>query len=63
MGRAMQKHALRHMRTAFAQFDQDRHCPLTDSLDNTECMNGKNSPGWYFVHAQNDLNLRSLNML
>ena len=32
--------------------------PLTESLDTTECMNGKQRSGWYFVHVQNNLSLR-----
>ena len=34
-----------------------RGCSLTESLDTTECINREQSPGWYFVHAQDDLNL------
>ena len=34
------------------QFDQDLRCPQTESLDTTEM------PGWYFAHAQDDINLR-----
>ena len=44
------------------QSDQTLHCPLTESLDTTECMNGEESPRWYFGHAQDDLNLYSLRM-
>ena len=50
---------------ASAQFEQDIHCPLiesVESLDTTECMNGKQMPGWYFAHVQQDLNLRILRM-
>ena len=36
------------------QFDQ---VPLTESLDTTECMNGEQMPGWYFVQMQDNLNL------
>ena len=39
------------------QSDQGLHCPLTESLDTTECMNREQSPRWYFAHAQDDLNL------
>ena len=45
-----------------AQSDQGLHCPLTESLNTTKCMNGKQRPGWYFAHAQDDLNLRILRM-
>ena len=44
MDHAIQKRVSRHMRTAkprsacaFAQSDQGLHCPLTESLDTTEC--------------------------
>ena len=40
---------------ASAQSDQGLHCPLTESLDTTECMNGEQGTGWYFAHAQDDL--------
>ena len=30
---------------ASAQFDQDLHCPLTESLDSTKYMNGEQRPG------------------
>ena len=65
----MQKRVFGHMRTAKArsdcadaQSDQGLHCPLAESLDTTECMKGEQRPGWYFAHAQNDLNLRILLM-
>ena len=29
---------------AFAQSDQGLHCPLTESLDSTECTNGEQRP-------------------
>ena len=45
-----------------AQFDRCLHCPLTESLDTTECLNGEQRPGRYFAHAQDDLNLRTLQM-
>ena len=35
---------------------------LTESLDTTECMNGGQRPGWFFAHAQDDLNLPILHM-
>ena len=43
---------------ASAQSDQGLHCPLTKSLDTTECMNGEQRPGVYFAHEKADLNLR-----
>ena len=43
---------------AFAQSDQGLHCPLTESLDTIECMNGEQRPGWYLAHSQDGLNLR-----
>ena len=46
-----------------AQSDQDRCCPLTESLDTTERMNGEQRPEGCFAHSQNDLNLRFLRML
>ena len=48
-----------HMQT-FVQSDQDLHCPLTESLATTECMNGEQTPGWNI--AQDDLNLHILRM-
>ena len=45
-----------------AQSDQCLHCLLTESLDATECMNGEQSPGPFFGHAQDDLNLRILHV-
>ena len=47
---------------ADAQSDQGLHCLLTESLDTTEYKNGEQRPGWYFAHAQDDLNLRILCM-
>ena len=54
-----------HIRTAKAQIscasnqsDQGIHCPLAESLDTTECMNGEQRPGLDFKHAQDDLNPR-----
>ena len=35
---------------------------LYESMATTECMNGEQMP-WYFVHAQDDLNLHILHML
>ena len=45
---------------ALAQSDQGLHCPLTESLDTTECMNGEQRHGLYYAHAQDDLNMRFL---
>ena len=47
---------------ASAQSDLGLRCPLTEPLDTTECMNGEKRPGWYFAHAQYELNLRILRM-
>ena len=41
---------------AVAQSDEDLHCPLKESMDTTEYMNAEQRPGWYFAHAQDDLN-------
>ena len=56
-----------HMRTArprpdcaFAQSDQNFCRPLTELLDTTECMTGKQRPIRYFARAQDALNLRML---
>ena len=46
-----------------AQSDQGLHCPLTEALHTTECMNGEQMPIWNFPHAQHDLNLLILHML
>ena len=48
---------------ASAQSDQGFHCPLIESFDTTECKNGEQRPRWYFVHAQDDLDLLILRML
>ena len=40
----------------FAQSDQGLHCLQTESMASTECMNGEQRPGRFFVHAQDDLN-------
>ena len=46
---------------ASAQTDRDLNCSLLEWLNSTECMNGEQRPGgWYFAHAQDDLNLRIL---
>ena len=38
------------------------HCPLTESLNSTECMNRVQRPGWYFTQLQDVLCLRILHM-
>ena len=38
--------------------DQGLHCPLTESLDTTECMNEEQVPGLYFIHTGDDLTVR-----
>ena len=50
------------VRTVKALIRLRLHCPHTESLDTTECMNGEQRPGWYFAHAQDNLNLRMLRM-
>ena len=47
---------------AFAQSDQGLRCPLTESLDTKERINVEQRPGWYFAHAQDDMNLLILRM-
>ena len=65
LGRTMQKRIFGHMRTAKAQISMrirtvwsGAPCPLAESLDITECMNGEQRPGCYFGRAQYDPNLR-----
>ena len=36
---------------ASAQSDQDLRCPLAESLDAIELINGERMPGWDFAHA------------
>ena len=36
---------------------------LTESLDTIECTKGEQRPGWYFAHAQNDLNVDILHKI
>ena len=43
---------------ASTQTDQGLHCPLIEPLHSTICINGEQRSGWYFAHAQDDLNLR-----
>ena len=45
------------------QSDQGLLYLLTNSPNTTECMNGEQRPGWYFVNVQDDLNLCILHML
>ena len=33
------------------QSDQDLHCPITESLDTIECMNGEQRPGTFSLDA------------
>ena len=47
---------------ADAQSDLGLRCPLTESLDTTECMNGEQKLGLQFAHAQDDQNLGILRM-
>ena len=47
---------------ASAQADHGLRCPLTESLDTTECINGEQSPD-DFVFAWVELNLCILRML
>ena len=66
----MRKGVLGHMRNrrsrsarAFAQSDQDLRCPLIESLNTTECMNGQQRPGCDFAHVQDDVNPYILRMI
>ena len=61
MGHAMQKCVFGHVQKTKArsgcappQSDQDLHCPLTQPLNTTECMNGEQRPAWYFANEQGD---------
>ena len=45
-----------------SQSDQGLRCPLTESLNTTECMNRERRPGWDYAQAQDELNLRSLSI-
>ena len=42
------------------QSDQGLNCLLTESLDPTECINGKHRPRGCFAHVLDDLNLHIL---
>ena len=44
--------------SASAQTRQDLPYSLTEWIHTTECMNEEQGPGWYFLHAQDNLNLR-----
>ena len=67
----MSETVFEHMRTSKAQFrllrstqpDLGLHCPLTEPMDTTERMNGKQRPDESFAHAQDDLNLHIVRML
>ena len=48
---------------ASAQSDQGIPCPLTESLDTIECINGEQRPGWDLAHAPDDVNPNILHML
>ena len=54
----MRKRFYVYMGTAWSY--QGLHYPQTESLDTTECMSGEQRPGYYFAHAQDDLNLHVL---
>ena len=69
-GRAMPKRVSRHMRTAKALLSlricADWSGPSLSAHKITgyyRIMNGEQRPGWYFAHAQNNLNMRILHML
>ena len=66
----MRKRVFEHMRTAKAQIslriresDQGLHCPLIESLDTIECINGEQQPGWDFAHARTKSDLCVSRML
>ena len=42
---------------------QRLHCPLKETLDTTECMNGQQRPGWYVAYVQGDVNPLILHIL
>ena len=59
MGPAMRKRVFRHLRTAKRSAQSDQGLLVRKhSLDTAEYMNGKQRPGGYFAHAQDDLTLR-----
>ena len=47
---------------ASTQSDQSLTCPLTESLDAIEYLNGEQTTECYFARTQDDLNLRILRM-
>ena len=52
MGHAVRKRVFRPMRTAKAQIRL--RCPLTESFDTRECINGEHMPGCDFAHARDE---------
>ena len=58
MSCAMWKRVFRHVdsQSSFqtVQSEQGLLCPLTESLDTTECFNGEQRIAWNFVHMQHD---------
>ena len=50
------------IRLRIAQSEKGLLCPLTESLETTECMNRELKPGRYFTHVQDDLFPHSLRM-
>ena len=69
MGLAMQKRVFEHMRTVMAQISLRLRAVWsgpsvsTNRISgNIERMNGEQRLGSYFMHAQDDLNLRILRM-
>ena len=56
----MRKLVFGHMLSAKDKIDL--HCPLKESLNTRECMNGEQKLGLFIAHAQVDLNLRILRM-
>ena len=45
------------------QSDQGLRCPLTESLNTIDCINGEKLPRWDLTYAQNDVNLHILCLL
>ena len=39
------------------QSDHGLHCPPTESMDTTKCMNGDHKSGRYFAHMQDALRI------
>ena len=46
-----------------AQSGQELYCPLTESLDSTECINGEQRPEWYFAYVQDYPSLCDFHMV